>query len=162
MIVRSHKTSKSITVFLGFLLGIFGQSLAQDTKFDTSKRRFLKSEDLRIELTDQTLRGSYPLSFDDEEVVYFSETYHGEGHLSYKDNDLTDEGRWWIDADNICHSYDVDDHKINHCFYVYEQSKCYYFHESLYFRTGERRIAHNWNSKAIIMGQGGSCDTLVS
>ena len=145
--------------FWGLLILFLGLAIpayAQDTLVP------LKGPDIKSALQGHTLEGFYQF----EDVLTgeqsYEETYQKDGRLIYKEGDLTDQGKWWVSNNQLCHHYDIDVPKIDHCFIIYQENNCYYYFESYYAQTGKMHHAREWNNRSIIKGEGKTCELLVS
>lgn len=122
----------------------------------------LKGADIEAALNGKTLEGFYQF----EDVITgeqsYEETYEKGGSLTYREGETRDKGKWWISKNQLCHNYDIDNPKIDHCFFIYRENNCYYYFESYYAQTGKMRHAPEWNNRSIIQGEGKTCELLVS
>ncbi|MEP3891754.1 MAG: hypothetical protein ABJN69_14950 [Hellea sp.] len=122
----------------------------------------LKGSDIKKSLNGKTLEGFYQFEGVLTGEQSYEETYQRDGILIYKEGDFTDKGKWWISNHQLCHNYDVDVPKIDHCFFIYKENYCYYYFESYYAQTGQMRHSEDWNNRSIIRGEGKTCELLVS
>ena len=122
----------------------------------------LKEQDIKSAIQGKTLEGFYQF----EDVMTgeqsYEETYKTDGSLVYKEGDSIDKGKWWISKNQLCHTYNIDVPKIDHCFFIYRENNCFYYYESFYAQTGKMAHAQNWNNRSIIQGEGKTCELLVS
>lgn len=119
-------------------------------------------DSLKKALSGKTLEGFYQ----SEDVLAgnqsYEETYQKNGTLLYKEGDFTDRGKWWVSNNQLCHNYDIDVPKIDHCFFIYKENNCFYYFESYFARTGKMKHAQEWNNRSIVKGEGKTCELLIS
>jgi len=143
-------------VFIILIVTSYSATHAQDTMTP------LMGKDIQSAIVGNTLEGFYQYEDVQTGEQSYEETYAHDGELLYKEGDMSDRGKWWIANNQLCHNYDIDIPKIDHCFFIYRDNNCFYYFESYYAQTGEMRHAKYWNNRSIIRGEGKTCELLVS
>ena len=114
--------------------------------------------DLRDHIIGKTLEGFYRSADVLTGTHAYTETYHSDGRLIYDEKGLKDQGKWWIESDQLCHNYDSDNSEIDHCFYIFKDEFCFYYFEAFPSEPGKRHFSGKWNNRGLIRGQGKTCE----
>ena len=124
----------------------------------------LTAERFKEMLPGKTLLGEYRQLRERSNTFNFSEKHYADGTTDYQEGELREKGVWYTLGDNkICYKY--PESKIMggyvSCFWVYEDSKCFYGYGLNEMTLNGPRNFNDWTARWVIKGEGGTCDEAV-